>query len=63
MLYDLIEKMGDGDEIIFADEYGTWMIPGDEKVYIKAYIESLAATKVPDDYAKMTIPLLRKDRA
>ncbi len=60
-LYDLIEKMENGDEIIFADEYGTWMIPGDEKVYIKAYIKSLAATKEPDDYAKMTIPLLRRD--
>jgi len=61
MLYDLIEKMGDGDEIIFADEYGTWMIPGDEKVYISAYIASLAATKLPEDYAKTIIPLLRKD--
>ena len=61
ILYDLIEKMENGDEIIFADEYGTWMIPGDEKVYIKAYIESLAATKEPDDYTKLTIPLLRKD--
>lgn len=61
MLYDLIEKMGDGDEIIFADEYGTWMIPGDEKVYISAYIASLAATKLPEDYAKTIIPLLRRD--
>ncbi len=61
MLYDLIEKMEAGDEIIFAHEYGTWMIPGDEKAYIKAYITSLAATKQPDDYAMMTIPLLRKD--
>ncbi|HEC98404.1 MAG TPA: hypothetical protein ENI58_09700 [Nitrospirae bacterium] len=61
MLYDLIEKMEAGDEIIFADEYGTWMISGDEKVYIKAYITSLASTKKPDDYAMMTIPLIRKD--
>jgi len=61
MLYDLIEKMENGDEIIFADEYGTWMIPGDEKVYISAYIASLAAAKSPEDYAKATIPLLRKD--
>jgi len=53
--------MGDGDEIIFADEYGTWMIPGDEKVYISAYIASLAATKLPEDYANTIIPLLRKD--
>lgn len=61
ILYDLIEKMERGDEIIFADEYGTWMIPGDEKVYIKAYIKSLAATKEPNDYVKMAIPLLRRD--
>ena len=61
ILYDLIGKMEDGGEIIFADEYGSWMIPGDEKVYIKAYIASLATTRLPDDYAKTTIPLLRKD--
>lgn len=26
ILYKLIDKMCDGDEIIFADEYGIWMI-------------------------------------
>ncbi len=61
LLYDLIKKMEAGDKIIFAHEYGTWMIPGDEKIYIKAYITSLAATKQPDDFAMMTIPLLRND--
>jgi len=61
ILYDLIEKMERGDEIIFADEYGTWMIAGDQKVYIKAYIKSLATTKEPEEYAKMAIPLLRRD--
>jgi len=61
LLYDLIDKMEDGDEIIFADEYGTWMLPGDEKVYISAYIASLAAVKSPEEYAKATVPLLRKD--
>ena len=61
LLYDLIKKMEAGDKIIFAHESGTWMIPGDEKIYIKAYITSLAATKQPDDFAMMTIPLLRND--
>ncbi len=31
LLHELIDKMEDGDEIVFADEYGTWMITGDEK--------------------------------
>lgn len=61
LLYDLIKKMEAGDNIIFAHEYGTWMIPGDEKIYIKAYITSLAATKQPEGFAMMTIPLLRND--
>jgi len=23
-----------GEEIVFADEYGSWMIPGDEKTFV-----------------------------
>lgn len=42
MLYELIGQMEDGDEIIFADEYGSWMIPGNEKEIMESYIMSLA---------------------
>jgi hypothetical protein len=44
ILYDLVEALCRGDEIVFADEYGTWMIPLDEQKSIPAYLASLAAT-------------------
>ena len=61
ILYELIEKMEYGAEIVFADEYGSWMIPGDEQVYIKAYMSSLAAIKTPDEFARLTADLIRRD--
>jgi len=36
LLHELVDKMEDGDEIVFADEYGTWMITGDEKRFVKS---------------------------
>ncbi|MBT3271729.1 MAG: hypothetical protein HN368_01135, partial [Spirochaetales bacterium] len=59
ILYELINRMEDGEEIIFADEYGTWMISGDKRAYIKAYISSLAVTKTPEEYARLTAALIR----
>ena len=61
LLYELIEKMEDGEEIIFADEYGRWMIPGDEQDFLNAYISSLAAVKTPEEYTTVVIPLLKRD--
>ena len=61
MLYALIEKMESGEEIVFADEYGSWMIPGDEKTYIAAYMTSLAATTTPEAFTEAAIPLIRRD--
>jgi hypothetical protein len=61
ILYRLIEKMEDGEEIIFADEYGSWMIPGNEQVFLDAYISSLAEVKAPEEYAKTVIPLIKRD--
>jgi hypothetical protein len=43
LLHELVDKMEDGDEIVFADEYGTWMITGDEKRFVKSFLSSLAA--------------------
>ena len=31
LLYDLIKQIEKGEEIVFADELGMWMLPGDEK--------------------------------
>jgi len=61
LLYALIEQMERGEEIVFAEEVGSWMIPGDEKVYLRAYISSLAATTTPEDFAEAMVPLLRRD--
>ena len=62
LLYELIEQMERGEEIVFAEEVGSWMIPGDEKVYLQAYIRALAATTTPEDFTEAMVPLLRRDR-
>jgi len=61
LLYELIDKMEDGEEIVFADELGNWMIPGDEKKFISAYITSLAVTSTPEEFTKATLPLIHRD--
>lgn len=61
ILYALIDRMEDGQEIVFADEYGSWMIPGDEKTYIAAHMTSLAATTTPNAFTEAAIPLIRRD--
>jgi hypothetical protein len=61
ILYDLVEALCRGDEIVFADEYGTWMITVDERKIIAAYLESLAATTTPEAYAAAALPLIRRD--
>jgi hypothetical protein len=38
ILYELIDKMESGEDIVFADEYGSWMIPGNEEEYTKIVI-------------------------
>ena len=60
-LYLLIEKLEYGDEIVFGDEIGSWMIPGDEKQYLAAYLTSLAAVSTPEEFTRITIPLLKRD--
>lgn len=61
ILYKLVDKMECGEEIIFAEEYGSWMIPGDEQNFLNAYISSLAAVKTPEEYTRIVIPLLKRD--
>jgi hypothetical protein len=61
LLHELIDKMEDGDEIVFADEYGTWMIPGDEKRFVKSYLKSLSAISSPEEYTIGAIPLINRD--
>ena len=61
ILYELIEALDSGEEIVFADECSSWMIPVDEKVYIAAYMTSLAATMGPEEFTAAAIPLIRRD--
>jgi hypothetical protein len=62
ILYSLIDAMELGQEIVFADEIGGWMIPGNEQEFIAAYMTSLAATATPDDFTAAALPLIRRDR-
>jgi hypothetical protein len=61
ILYELIDAMESGEEIVFADEIGGWMIPGDEKQYVAAYMTSLAATTAPEEFSAAALPLIRRD--
>ena len=61
ILYKLIGKMESGEEIVFADELGGWMIPGDEKVYIQAYLTASAKISTPEEYAAIALPLIKRD--
>jgi hypothetical protein len=61
ILYELIDAMESGDEIVFGDEIGSWMIPGDEKQYVAAYMMSLAATATPEGFAEIALLLIRRD--
>ena len=61
LLYELIAAMEKGQEIVFADELGSWMIPGGEKKAIAAYFKSLAIMAGPEDYAAIAVPLIKRD--
>jgi hypothetical protein len=61
ILYGLIQAMENGEEIVFAEELGGWMIPGDEKKFIAAYLKSLAKMATPEEFAGIAIPLIRRD--
>ncbi len=60
-LYALIDKMEDGEDIVFAHELGSWMIPGDEKLTLGAYLTSLAAVSTAEEFTEAAIPLVRRD--
>ncbi len=61
ILYELIAAMEDGEEIVFAHELGSWMIPGDEQAFIAAYMTSLATLATPEEYAAVALPLIQRD--
>ena len=60
-LYELITAMEYGEEIVFADELGSWMIPVEEQKTIAAYLKSLAVVASPEQYAAVAAPLIKRD--
>ncbi len=61
MLYELLEAVDSGEEIIFAEEAGSWMIPTEEKEWLKTYLTSLAATATPEAFTAAALPMLKRD--
>jgi hypothetical protein len=61
MLYELLGAVLRGEEIVFAEECGSWLLPVEEKPLMAAYFASLAATTTPEDYATAVLPLLERD--
>jgi hypothetical protein len=61
ILYQLIDAMESGESIVFADELGGWMIPGDEKLYVDNYLTSLAAIATPEQFTEQALSLVKRD--
>lgn len=60
-LFELIGKMESGEEIVFADELGMWMLPIKEEPCIRAYIKSAATILEPEEYIEAVLPVIRYD--
>ena len=56
-----LQKMEYGEETVFADKMGSWMIPIYKKNWILAYMTSLAATVEPGEFAAKAVPVVRHD--
>jgi hypothetical protein len=61
ILYQLLEAVDSGEEIIFAEEAGSWMIPTEEKEWLKTYLKALAATATPEEFTKAALPIIQRD--
>ena len=63
LLYEVIFAMDEGEEIIFADEAGSWMIPVNESEIMADYLSSLAyiTQESPEKFTKKAIPLIERD--
>ena len=60
ILYALIDRLGD-DEIVFADELGMWMFPGDMKDHNKAYIQAASAICPLDEFKEKALSVISED--
>jgi len=60
ILFELIDKMEDGGEIVFAKELGDWMIHA-KSDYTENYIIALADTVSVEEYVDALIPIIKND--
>jgi hypothetical protein len=61
ILYELLEALDSGEEIVFGDEVGSWMITADKKQYTLAYLTSLAAIATPEEFTTAALLVIRRD--
>ena len=61
VLHELIDVMEEGNKIVFADEYGTWMISGDKKWFATSFLISLSKVSTLEEYTIGAIPLIKRD--
>lgn len=57
---NLITLMEDNVEIVFAHEYGSWMIPA-QRGYLNAYAKAWAKVGTPEQFAEKVAPCLVRD--
>lgn len=62
LIYDLIDLIDSGDEIVFADECGSWMIPIREHECVAAYLNAIACTENAVGFANEAVDLLKRDK-
>lgn len=61
ILYELIERMGNGENIVFADELGDWMIHA-KTDYVQNHIIALSHTlETTEEYVEILIPMIKMD--
>jgi len=61
MLYELIQEVESGEEIIFSHETVTYLLPGDLDEYLAAYIQSLSQIASTQQFIDAIVPLVRND--
>ena len=62
IICELVDIMESGDEIVFADEYGSWMIPVREDECVAAYLKAISSVENAVGFANEAIELLKRDR-
>ena len=57
----VVEAVDSGEDIFFAEEVESWMIPTDEKAWLNSYLTSLAVTCTPEQFTTAVIPIIERD--